>query len=100
MPWQIAVGADLRFEHVTGKRTAKVRFVNRYLSRLHVAAERDPVLGTAFLRVVNLVDRPESLLAPRIAWRVLRGNLRSKPASAPTATSPALAAQSGSSSSA
>jgi 2-polyprenyl-6-methoxyphenol hydroxylase-like FAD-dependent oxidoreductase len=100
VPWQIAVGADLRFDHVTGKRTAKVRFVNRYLSRLHVAAERDPVLGTAFLRVVNLVDRPESLLAPRIAWRVLRGNLRSKPASAPTATSPALAAQSGSSSSA
>jgi 2-polyprenyl-6-methoxyphenol hydroxylase-like FAD-dependent oxidoreductase len=76
IPWQIAVGADLRFPGVQGARTAKVRLVNAYLARFHVAAATDPVLGRAFLRVVSLMDRPEGLLSPTIALRVLRGNLR------------------------
>jgi 2-polyprenyl-6-methoxyphenol hydroxylase-like FAD-dependent oxidoreductase len=76
IPWGIAVGADLRFPGIHGARTAKVRLVNAYLARFHVAAATDPVLGGAFLRVVNLMDRPESLLGPTIALRVLRGNLR------------------------
>ena len=76
IPWGIAVGADLRFPGIEGPRTAKVRLVNAYLARFHVAATTDPVLGRAFLRVVNLMDRPEGLLRPTIALRVLRGNLR------------------------
>jgi hypothetical protein len=76
IPWQIAVGADLRFPGIEGARTAKVRLVNAYLARFHVAAAADPVLGGAFLRVVNLMDRPEGLLGPAIALRVLRGNLQ------------------------
>src|SRR5215213_5281246 len=76
IPWGIAVGADLRFPGIEGARTAKVQLVNAYLARFHVAAAADPVLGGAFLRVVNLMDRPESLLSPTIALRVLRGNLR------------------------
>jgi 2-polyprenyl-6-methoxyphenol hydroxylase-like FAD-dependent oxidoreductase len=75
IPWQIAVGADLRFPSLQGPRTAKVRLVNAYLARFHVAAATDPVLGRAFLRVVNLMDRPEGLLRPTVALRVLRGNL-------------------------
>jgi 2-polyprenyl-6-methoxyphenol hydroxylase-like FAD-dependent oxidoreductase len=76
IPWGIAVGADLRFPGVQGDRTAKVRLVNAYLARFHVAAATDPVLGRAFLRVINLMDRPEGLLGPTMALRVLRGNLR------------------------
>jgi 2-polyprenyl-6-methoxyphenol hydroxylase-like FAD-dependent oxidoreductase len=76
IPWGIAVGADLRFPGIHGARTAKVRLVNAYLARFHVAAATDPLLGGAFLRVVNLMDRPESLLRPTVAMRVLRGNLR------------------------
>ena len=74
-PWSIAVGTDLRFPEVAGPRTPKVRFVNAYVHRLHVAAVADAVLGAAFLRVVNLVDPPTRLLAPRIVLRVLRGSL-------------------------
>ena len=74
VPWDIAVGADLRFDHVQGPRRVKVRLVNRYLARLHIAAENDPVLSHAFLRVLNLLDRPERLLTPAIAIRVLHGN--------------------------
>jgi 2-polyprenyl-6-methoxyphenol hydroxylase-like FAD-dependent oxidoreductase len=76
IPWGIVVGSDLRFPGVQGARTAKIRLVNAYLARFHVAAAADPVLGRAFLRVVNLMDRPEGLLRPAIALRVLRGNLR------------------------
>lgn len=50
IPWQIAVGSDLRF----------------------------PEVGRAFLRVVNLIDRPERLLRPAIALRVLRGQRRAR----------------------
>jgi flavin-dependent dehydrogenase len=74
IPWAIAVGSDLRFPEVSGPRTAKVRLINAYLARLHVAAAGDPVVGRAFLRVVNLMDRPQRLLRPAIAVRVLRGS--------------------------
>jgi 2-polyprenyl-6-methoxyphenol hydroxylase-like FAD-dependent oxidoreductase len=73
IPWGIAVGADLRFPEVEGPRTPKVRMVNAYLARLHAAAGSDPVLGRAFLRVVNLIDPPEHLLSPELAFRVMRG---------------------------
>jgi 2-polyprenyl-6-methoxyphenol hydroxylase-like FAD-dependent oxidoreductase len=73
IPWGIAVGADLRFPEVEGPRTPKVRMVNAYLARLHVAAGSDPVLGRAFLRVVNLIDPPEHLMRPELAFRVMRG---------------------------
>jgi 2-polyprenyl-6-methoxyphenol hydroxylase-like FAD-dependent oxidoreductase len=79
IPWGIAVGSDLRLPGVQGARTAKVRLVNAYLARFHLAAAADPVLGRAFLRVVNLMDRPEALLRPAIALRVLIGNLRRAP---------------------
>lgn len=72
-PWAIAVGGDLRFPEVEGPRSRKVRFVNAYLERLHVAAAHDPEVGRAFLRVVNLLDPPERLLAPSVVARVLRG---------------------------
>jgi 2-polyprenyl-6-methoxyphenol hydroxylase-like FAD-dependent oxidoreductase len=73
-PWSIAVGTDLRFPEVAGRRTARVRFINAYIHRLHMAASIDPVLGAAFLRVINLIDPPTSLLSPRIVTRVLRGH--------------------------
>jgi 2-polyprenyl-6-methoxyphenol hydroxylase-like FAD-dependent oxidoreductase len=73
IPWGIAVGSDLRFPEVEGPRTPKVRMVNAYLARLHVAAGSDPVLGRAFLRVVNLIDPPEHLMSPELAFRVMRG---------------------------
>lgn len=74
-PWDIAVGSDLAFPQVPGKRSAKVRLVNAYLPRLHAAAARDEALAAAMIRVIGLKDRPEGLLRPDRALRVLRGNL-------------------------
>ncbi|HEX6871472.1 MAG TPA: FAD-dependent monooxygenase [Micromonosporaceae bacterium] len=72
-PWSISVGTDLRFPEVPGRRTPLVRFVNAYVHRLHAAATADPVLGAAFLRVINLIDPPTALLAPGIMRRVVFG---------------------------
>jgi 2-polyprenyl-6-methoxyphenol hydroxylase-like FAD-dependent oxidoreductase len=72
-PWSISVGSDLKFPGVEGRRTAQVRFVNAFLDRLYGAATEDRALGTAFLRVINLIDAPPRLLSPRIVARALRG---------------------------
>jgi 2-polyprenyl-6-methoxyphenol hydroxylase-like FAD-dependent oxidoreductase len=76
VPWDIAVGGDLVFPGVQGRRTLKARLVNAYLARLHAAAAHDASLASAFLRVAGLVAPPQTLLGPRVAVRVLRGSLR------------------------
>lgn len=70
-PWSIAVGGDLRFPHVEGRPTLKVRVLNRFLDRFAEAAADDVVLARQITRVVNLLERPESLAAPAIAIRGL-----------------------------
>jgi 2-polyprenyl-6-methoxyphenol hydroxylase-like FAD-dependent oxidoreductase len=74
-PWDIAVGNDLRHPQVQGPRSPKVRFINWYIGKLHMAARDDGALATAFLEVANLQARPERLLHPAIVLRVIWGNL-------------------------
>ncbi|WP_433277650.1 FAD-dependent oxidoreductase [Pseudonocardia xinjiangensis] len=72
-PWGIVVGGDLRFPHVEGERTAEMLEMGEYLERYREAAEDDAVLATALLRVINMLDGPERLVAPELQERVLRG---------------------------
>jgi 2-polyprenyl-6-methoxyphenol hydroxylase-like FAD-dependent oxidoreductase len=72
VPWELALGADLSLPVVDGPRPARRRLANRYVSRLQAAAAGDPELSRAFIRVTGLVDRPEALLRPGTALRVLR----------------------------
>lgn len=74
-PWDIAVGNDLRHPQVAGARSPKVRFINWYIGKLHMAARHDAKLATAFLEVANLEAPPTQLLHPAIVMRVIRGNL-------------------------
>src|SRR5215469_16741734 len=76
IPWSIAVGADLRIPEAVGRRTAGVKLVNWYMSKLHKAAHTDPVAALAFHRVGNLLAPPPSIMHPRVAVRVLWENLR------------------------
>ena len=76
IPWSIAVGNDLRMPETIGRRTFAVKAINAYIAKLHKAAHHDPVVALAFHRVGNLLAPPPSILAPRIALRVLWGNLR------------------------
>jgi hypothetical protein len=80
IPWDIAVGNDLRHPKVQGARSAKMRFINWYIGKLHLAARDGAALATAFLRVANLEAPPTLLLSPANVLRVIRGNLsRPKP---------------------
>jgi hypothetical protein len=88
VPWDIAVGGDLAFPQVPGRRPAKVRMVNAYLARLQTAAEHDGELARSLVRVIGLKDRPETLMRPGRMLRVLRGNLR-RPAPPQATPSPA-----------
>lgn len=76
IPWSIAAGNDLRMPEAIGPRTAGVRFVNWYMSKLHKAAHSDPVPALAFHRVGNLLAPPPSVMHPRVAVRVLWRNMR------------------------
>jgi 2-polyprenyl-6-methoxyphenol hydroxylase-like FAD-dependent oxidoreductase len=75
-PWSMAVGADLKIPETVGPRNAGVNFINWYIGKLHKAAHRDPEAALAFVMVANLLAPPPSIMAPRIAMRVLWGNLR------------------------
>jgi len=76
IPWATAVGSDLRIPETVGRRTAGVKFVNWYISKLHRAAHTDPAAALAFHRVGNLLVPPPSMMHPRVAVRVLWENLR------------------------
>lgn len=76
IPWHIAVGNDLRHPQVEGARPAMLRFINWYIGKLHLAATCDGTLATEFLRVVNLMAPPPTLMSPMIAWRVWAGRHR------------------------
>lgn len=81
-PWEISTSGDLGFPGVEGKRTAKVRIGNAYISRLHAAATNDPFVTGAFFRVAGLVDPPQALMRPRVIAHVLR-NAKLRPESLP-----------------
>jgi 2-polyprenyl-6-methoxyphenol hydroxylase-like FAD-dependent oxidoreductase len=69
-PWAIAAGPP------TDRRVPlHQKLVAAYLARFVRVAAEDPVLTTAFLRVNHLVDRPQDLMRPALARRVLRHSL-------------------------
>lgn len=75
LSWDTATGGDLNYPEVEGKRTLLIRFLNWYISKLHMAAHYDARVSIAFLKVINMVSPPPSILHPEIVWRVLKHNL-------------------------
>ena len=72
IPWQLAAGEDFRYPETEGKKPASTDLINAYIAKVHLATHHDPVVYAQFLRVMNLMAPPTSLMRPRIAWRVLR----------------------------
>lgn len=74
-PWRIAVGGDFAYEGTSGPKPRGTDLMNRYMQRVAIAAQRDGTVATRTREVATLARPPASLLAPRFAWRVLRGSL-------------------------
>lgn len=68
--WQTAVGAELAFAEIESPRPPLIRFLNWYITRPHRAARCDAQVSIAFLKVINMLVPPPSILHPRILWRV------------------------------
>lgn len=71
IPWQLAVGEDFRYPATSGPKPAGIGMINKYVSRVHRATLKDPVVCEAFLRVMSLLKAPTSLFHPKILWRVI-----------------------------
>jgi 2-polyprenyl-6-methoxyphenol hydroxylase-like FAD-dependent oxidoreductase len=72
VPWRMATGEDYRYEGTEGPpRTTALRISHAYGDRVARAAMRDPVVHYRWLRVVNLLDPPRTLLAPRVLRQAL-----------------------------
>jgi hypothetical protein len=74
-PWTVVVGAGAAAAGIALEEPARARLIKRYVAAVRQAAADDPVVAGAFLRVAHLVDRPERLLAPRVAARVAAASL-------------------------
>lgn len=82
--WRLSVAGDLAYPNVPGPRPAWVGAMNRMVDVVLLAAETDPEVRDAFLRVSWLLDPPSRLATRRFAARVLRDRLL--PARAPSGT--------------
>jgi 2-polyprenyl-6-methoxyphenol hydroxylase-like FAD-dependent oxidoreductase len=71
-PWAIATGEDYRYPSVEGRRPPGFGMVSWYMERAHKAATRDPVVLRRFFEVASLLAPPPAMMAPGIAWHVLR----------------------------
>ena len=73
IPWQMAACEDFRYPETQGPKPFFTDLMNAYLTKVHRATHHDPVVYSRFLRVMNLMASPGSLLRPALAWRALRG---------------------------
>jgi 2-polyprenyl-6-methoxyphenol hydroxylase-like FAD-dependent oxidoreductase len=76
-PWLMATGEDLRYPGTEGDRPGLMgRLVQKYIERVLAVLPLDTEIGTAFVKVNNLIEPPQSLMHPRLMARVLAHTLR------------------------
>jgi flavin-dependent dehydrogenase len=73
--WDLSAGSDLALPFVPGPRPLRNRVLNRYVDMVMRAGTVDADVAVRFIRVVNLLDGPAALLAPRMVLGVVRGAL-------------------------
>lgn len=72
IPWTLAAGEDFRYPETQGPKAPGTDFINRYVARVHLAAQVDPMVYYSFLQVMNLIAPPTTLFNPKIVLRVLQ----------------------------
>jgi 2-polyprenyl-6-methoxyphenol hydroxylase-like FAD-dependent oxidoreductase len=84
--WMVSASEDRRYP-VTGNPGPVIRILHRYLDRVMLACTVDVKVADAFLRVLNLLDKPTALQRPDMMLRVFgaaRRARRTADAGAPT----------------
>jgi 2-polyprenyl-6-methoxyphenol hydroxylase-like FAD-dependent oxidoreductase len=69
--WEMTNQIDLSLPGVEGERTFKVRMGNWFLKRVQIAATRDASITAAYFKTAGLVQKPEALMRPGFALKVL-----------------------------
>jgi 2-polyprenyl-6-methoxyphenol hydroxylase-like FAD-dependent oxidoreductase len=82
--WDLSAGSDLALPYVPGPRSLTNRVLNRYLSMVTDASAADADVAVRFTRVINMLDRPQALLAPGMVLGVLRGARATRATRIPT----------------
>ncbi|MFV2102332.1 FAD-dependent oxidoreductase [Micromonospora sp. LOL_024] len=80
VPWRIAAGADFADPRTSGARPLGTDLINRYIATVIRACHTSMPVTLRVLRVQNLLARPESLMTPAMAVRVLLASRRSSAA--------------------
>ncbi|HEY5877380.1 MAG TPA: hypothetical protein VIU11_00630, partial [Nakamurella sp.] len=82
--WTVVRGTVLGLPGVEATVARGEATVGRYVRRLQRVARQDPVVSAAFMRVMNLLAPPASLMKPAIAVRVLRPRRAAVPSPLPS----------------
>jgi 2-polyprenyl-6-methoxyphenol hydroxylase-like FAD-dependent oxidoreductase len=82
--WLLATGEDFRCRETEGGRPGPLtRLAHRYMDRVILRATHDGAVRMRLLEVLHLLRPAQALVAPRIAWAVLRPRAGHAPALAP-----------------
>jgi 2-polyprenyl-6-methoxyphenol hydroxylase-like FAD-dependent oxidoreductase len=69
VPWQLAVGEDLRYPDVKGARPPGSGVIRWYAGRVHERSSTDERVARQFYSVLSLIEHPSSLFHPEVALR-------------------------------
>ena len=76
--WSTAVGGDFTYDETTGPKPPGTDLINRYMDRVITAAQHNDAIALRFNEVVAMMRRPETLLTPAFAIRVLHYSRQSQ----------------------
>ena len=72
LSWLLATGEDMRYPLVVGKQPTPLdRLAHRFLDFLFIASNRDEMVGTTLLQVVQMIKSPLHLANPILLTRAL-----------------------------
>jgi 2-polyprenyl-6-methoxyphenol hydroxylase-like FAD-dependent oxidoreductase len=74
--WEMTNTVDLSFPGVKGHRPLKMKIAQIFLKKVQVAATRDGKVTAAYFNAAGMIERPSTLMRPRMLARILWGALR------------------------
>lgn len=83
LPWSLSTSEGQRYPAVTGHRPPGLSLVQAYNLALFRACQSSPLVYSRFLRVLHMLDGPETLFHPEVVFRVLWSAFTRKPAALP-----------------